>query len=102
MKFYYDNFDHSKDTNFLASYNVANTKVNDETYGGSGFAPKVPEWISSAYHPFNNVTSITFDKTFEDFRTINHFIQKGKHIGTVFNSMSGWFMNFSNVESISG
>ena len=106
MTFYYDNLDHSKDTNFLASYNVANTKVNDETYNPSSTAAKVPEWMSSAYHPFNNVTSITFHESFKDFKTINHLSQENtegyKHIGTLFNSMSGWFMNFSNVESISG
>ena len=62
--------------------------------------------MTSSFYPFNNVTSITFDKTFKDLRMINYYKREDagerKHIGTLFNSMSGWFMNFTNVESISG
>lgn len=105
MVFYADGKDHSIDQNYLAQYNVENSRVNSATLSIVDKASVLPKWIAPSLYPYNNMTSIRFDESFKNFTGINYETSgEGGYIttATAFDNMSGWFMNFNNVESISG
>lgn len=106
MVFYYDNNDHSLDQNYLNQYSVDNTQVTMELLEENSPSARIPKWISSSYYPYNNVTSIRFDASFKNLHSLQFYVQEKDqgyvNYGIPFLSMSGWFMNFSNVSSVTG